>query len=70
MASKKKFAPFQTHVGLLLYLQEDGDEFVVTLVGDNIKELLRTPDKAAAMKYAESIKLHYEERRLAEAQPN
>ena len=40
--------------------------FVVTITGDNIKELLRTPDEAAAVKYAESIKLHYEERAAAE----
>lgn len=62
-----KFAPYTTHTGLLLYVQEDEGRFSVWLSGTSIKELLNTPDEDAAVKYAESIKAHYEERKAAEA---
>lgn len=61
-----RFQPYTTHTGLLLYVQEEDDLHSVWIVGDQIKELLKTPVKAAAIKYAESIKAHYEERKAAE----
>ncbi len=58
---------YQTHTGLLLAQTQDGDEYVVSIVGDSEKELLRTPVRAAATKYWLSIKAHYEQRAKDEA---
>ncbi len=57
---------YHTHTGLLLYQVQEENEHVVSLVGDNEKELLRTPSRSAATKYFNSIKAHYEERAVAE----
>ncbi len=65
------FAPYQTFNGLLIHVEKDGEDpdvvFTVYVTGDRQKELLRTPDEAAAVKYAEGLKAHYEERKVAEA---
>ncbi len=58
---------YQTHTGLLLAQTQDGDEYVVSIVGDSEKELLRTPSRPAANKYFNGLKKHYEERAKAEA---
>lgn len=56
------FKPFETHTGLLIHVDEDEGEFVVGITGDRVKELLRTPDEASAIKEAEGLKAHYVER--------
>lgn len=61
------FEPYTTHTGLLVYVEEDEGQFVVCIAKDIVKELLRTPYEAAAEKYAESLKAHYEERKAADA---
>ncbi len=72
MVTKKKteqdrFAPFTTHTGLLIHVDAEDEQFVVRITGTAIKDLLRTPDEAAAIKYANGLKEHYEERAKAEA---
>ena len=56
---------YQTHTGLLVALQREGDrgsyEFVVSITGGLIKELLRTPDKKAATTYFKGLVKTYEE---------
>ena len=65
MAKAKTFTTFN---GLLIYQVQDGDEYVVSLVGDREGELIRTPVRTAATKYFNSIKAHYEARRIAETE--
>lgn len=65
------FAPYQTHTGLLIHVDEeevgeDRVEFSVCITGTSTKELLTTPDREAADKYAEEIKAEYEARKAAE----
>ncbi len=62
-----KAKAFKTHTGLLIYQTQEDEEFVVSIVGDRQKELLRTPSRAAATKYYDSLKKHYEERAKTEA---
>ena len=52
---------YQTHTGLLIALQDEEEEFVVSITGGLIKELLRTPDKKAATTYFKSLVKSYEE---------
>jgi hypothetical protein len=58
---------FKTHTGLLIALERDEQDNVVTITGDKVKELLRTPSRVAARKYYESLKKQYAEREKAEA---
>ncbi len=60
--------PYTTHTKppLVLDVQQDGEEWVVTLAGDRIKEQARTRTKAAALVAANEIWEHYEERKRAE----
>lgn len=58
---------FKTHTGLLIALEKDDKDNVVTITGDKTKELLRTPLRVAARKYYESLKKQYEERAKAES---
>ncbi len=65
-----KAKTFKTHTGLLIYQTFEGEKpdevYVVGLAGDRDKELLRTPSRAAATKYFDSLKKHYTERAEAE----
>lgn len=63
----KTFEPYTTFTGLLIYVEADEGQFVVCIAKDIVKELLRTPDEAAAIKYAEGLKADYETRKDAEA---
>lgn len=66
-----KARTFKTHTGLLIYLVSEGEkpdlQHVVSIVGSQEKELLRTPDKRAATTYFNGLVKHYEEREKAEA---
>lgn len=58
------FKPFTTHTGLLVYVekpQEKGGNYTVCIAGDRVKELLATPVRTAAEKYAKGIQKQYEE---------
>lgn len=58
---------FKTHVGLVIDLVQEDEEYVVTITGDRTKELLRTRDESAAQaEYAHWVS-HYEERAKTEA---
>lgn len=61
---------FKTHTGLLIALEKQDDEHVVTITGDKVKELLRTPVRAAAKKYYDSLVENYETREKAEKAVN
>ena len=52
---------YQTQTGLLIALQDEEEEFVVSITGGLIKELLRTPDKKAATTYFKGLVKTYEE---------
>ena len=58
---------FKTHTGLLIALEKDENEHVVTLTGTQVKELLRTPVRSAAKKYYDGLVKHYEQRAKDEA---
>jgi hypothetical protein len=62
-----KAKTFKTHTGLLLYQTQEEGEHVVSIVGDQQKELLRTPDRRAATKYFNGLKADYETRAKDEA---
>ncbi len=62
-----KAKAFKTHTNLLITQTEDEGEFVVSIVGDREKELLRTPIRAAATKYYDGLVKQYQERAKAEA---
>ncbi len=57
---------YQTHTGLLISQVQDEEMYVVSIVGDREKELLRTPVRAAATKYFNGLKAHYEERKTTD----
>lgn len=58
--------PFKTHTGLVLDVDKDGDEYVLTLQGTNIKELKRG-SFGEVMAEAQKVAKHYEERKAAES---
>ena len=58
---------YKTHTGLLIALEKDEDEHVVTITGDRVKELLRTPVRKAAKAYYDGLVKDYEARKAAEA---
>lgn len=62
---------FQTHTGLLIFQTQEGKgkeaQHVVSIVGTQEKELLRTPVKSAATKYYDGLVKHYEQRAKDEA---
>lgn len=62
-----KALAFKTHTGLLLALETEDGEHVVTLTGDRVKELLRTPVRAAAKKFYDAQVKDYKAREAAEA---
>lgn len=62
-----KALTFKTDTGLLIYMVKEEDEFVVSIVGDRQKELLRTPVRAAAKKVFDALVKTYQEREKAEA---
>ena len=66
MAKAKSKYPYVTHVGLILDVQPEGEEWVVTITGDRVKELGKTKDTAAALAIADPIYEHYEQRRKDE----
>lgn len=47
---------------LVLDVNKDEDQYVVTLTGDRVKELMRSKDEKAAKAYFNEVKKHYEER--------
>ncbi len=57
--------PYTTHTvpPLVLDVQMEGEEWVVTLAGDRIKEQARTRSEADALVVADGIWEHYEERK-------
>jgi len=58
---------FKTHTGLLIALEKEDGDNVVTLTGTQVKELLRTPVRKAARKYYDGLVKHYEQRARDEA---
>lgn len=58
---------YKTFNGLLIALEQEDDEHVVTITGTSVKELLKTPVRKAARKYYDDLVKHYEERKAAEA---
>lgn len=58
---------YQTHNGLLIALETEDGEHVVSITGDRVKELLRTHVRSAARKYFLSLCKQYRERAKAEA---
>ncbi len=64
MAAKAK--TYQTHTGLLICQTEEDGEYVVAIVGERQKELLRTPIRVAATRYFDGLVKHYEARAEAE----
>ena len=62
------FKPKAKHlfVGLNLYLEKDGDEFVVTLEGDQAKEIYSGPLELDAQRVFKETLDHYAEREKAE----
>ena len=61
-----KAKTYTTHTGLLIYQTQEEGQHVVSIVGTQEKELLRTPSRPAATKYFNGLKAHYEERAKAE----
>ena len=61
-----KAKTFKTHTGLLIYQVQDEKEHVVSIAGTREKELLRTPVRAAATKFFNSLVKQYEQRAEAE----
>lgn len=62
MPKEKPRYPYTTHTGLVLDVTPDGDNWVVTLKGDNIKELAECKSKAEAEREADKVREHYEQR--------
>ena len=60
---------YQTHTGLLIALEKEDGEYVVTITGNRVKELLRTPLRGAARKFYGSLVKDYEARAKDEAVP-
>ena len=58
---------YKTHTGLLIALEQEDEEHVVTITGDRVKEIARTPVHWAAGKRFVAEVRTYRERAKAEA---
>ena len=52
---------------LVLATSRDGDDYLVTLTGDRVKELYRGTDQVKQQSVYREIKSHYEKRKREEA---
>lgn len=66
MAKKESKFPYTTHVGLVLDVDRDGDDWLCTITGDRTKELKRG-SMGVVMAEAQRWWAHYEERKVKEA---
>ncbi len=61
--------PYTTHVGLILDVEQDGEEWVCTIHGDHIKELKRG-NEATVRAEAEKWYAHFEQRKETDPKDN